>query len=263
MESDSKRSGASRTRRWIRRGFLVWALVSTSFLLNTFRTRGVPGELLASDAAVTVRSSRESLAFLPNVRSDAPGLVFLCGAGVSADAYAPLLRPIAEKGCPVFIVRLPWRIAPLESHKQAAIRRALSVIEGSEAATSWVLAGHSLGAALASRIAAERPAGVRALVLVGTTHPKSFSLAASPIPTIKILGTHDGVAPREKIYANRHLLPLGTRWVEIEGGNHSQFGHYGHQLFDGSPTVSRERQQEITRAALLSALESTKGNPLP
>jgi hypothetical protein len=50
------------------------------------------------------------------------------------------------------------------------------------------------------------------------------------------------------------LLPADTRWVEIEGGNHSQFGHYGHQLFDGSPTTTREEQQAVTRAALLDAL---------
>ena len=33
-----------------------------------------------------------------------------------------------------------------------------------------------------------------------------------------------------------------------------QFGHYGHQLLDGKPAITRETQQAITRAAILEAL---------
>jgi hypothetical protein len=54
--------------------------------------------------------------------------------------------------------------------------------------------------------------------------------------------------------ANKGLLPHHTEWVQIEGGNHSQFGHYGHQLFDGTATVSRGVQQAATREAILKAL---------
>jgi hypothetical protein len=53
---------------------------------------------------------------------------------------------------------------------------------------------------------------------------------------------------------NKKLLPASAKWVEIKGGNHSQFGHYGHQLFDGKATISREAQQAITREILLEAL---------
>jgi hypothetical protein len=60
------------------------------------------------------------------------------------------------------------------------------------------------------------------------------------------------------IRATSHLLPRTTRWIEIEGGNHSQFAHYGHQLFDGSPTITREQQQEKTRMAVLASLEQVK-----
>jgi hypothetical protein len=78
----------------------------------------------------------------------------------------------------------------------------------------------------------------------------------------KIYATNDGIATPEMIAATRGLLPVDTRWVEIEGGNHSQFGHYGHQLFDGDATISRERQQEITRQALLQALQPFTAPPL-
>jgi len=70
----------------------------------------------------------------------------------------------------------------------------------------------------------------------------------------KVYASNDGVAPPNRVISNKGLLPKETQWVEIKGGNHSQFGHYGHQLFDGKATISRETQQTATRSALLEAL---------
>ncbi len=92
------------------------------------------------------------------------------------------------------------------------------------------------------------------MVLLGTTHPKSSSLSALTMPVTKVYASNDGVAPVDRILANRDLLPRHTKWIEIEGGNHSQFGHYGHQLLDGKATLDREAQQSLTRAAILEAL---------
>ncbi len=241
--------------RWVRRFFLVWAVVSTSWVLNSFRTRGVDEALLASDSKVVVVPSAETLQFKPRVpRSPRSALVFFCGAGVSARGYVPLLRPLAEAGHTVSIVRLPFRLAPLDSHKREAIARARGVIDAHPEVSRWVVAGHSLGAALAARFVHFDPAKIDALVLVGTTHPKESDLSSLGIPVVKVYGTNDGVAPTERMFANRGLLPDSTRWVEIAGGNHSQFGHYGHQLFDGTATVSRLEQQKLTREVLKEAL---------
>lgn len=47
-------------------------------------------------------------------------------------------------------------------------------------------------------------------------------------------------------------LPPHTRFVEIKGGNHAQFGYYGFQLGDHRATIPREQQQaELLRAILL------------
>jgi pimeloyl-ACP methyl ester carboxylesterase len=242
-----------RAHRWIRVGFLVWAPLSTLWLANTMRTRGVGAELLTSGAGVTVVDGGETLEFLPAPVSGKTGLIFLCGAGVAAPAYAPLLRPLAEAGHAVAIVRLPLRIAPLTIHKEEAIARAGRAIERHPEVARWVLSGHSLGAALAARMAA-RGGRFAGLVLLGTTHPKEDDLSFLTLPVTKVYATRDGVAPAERVLANRRLLPTHTRFLAIEGGNHSQFGHYGRQLFDGRPTISREAQQAVARGALLEAL---------
>lgn len=252
-ELNAKRS-KPRWRKWLRRAFIIWAFVATGWIANSFRTRGVEPSLLQSSASVTVVDVEESLQFLP-ASPEQSGLIFVCGGGVGAHAYAPLLRPIADAGYSVFAIKLPYRLAPLESHKLGAIDRVQHVITEHPEVSRWVLSGHSLGAALACRAARDDPESISALVLIGTTHPKSDNLSSLTFPVAKIYGSKDGVAPIEKIHANRGLLPEQTRWVLIDGANHSQFGHYGHQLLDGTATISRAAQQERTRIALLESLD--------
>jgi pimeloyl-ACP methyl ester carboxylesterase len=128
------------------------------------------------------------------------------------------------------------------------------VIAGHPAVAHWVVSGHSLGGALAARTVHSRPADIAAVVLIGTTHPKRDDLSALRMPVTKVYASNDGVAPYDRVQATKHLLPAHTKWVEIRGGNHSQFGHYGHQLLDGKPEITRAAQQAATRAAILEAL---------
>ena len=252
--TDAQRRTRFPLRRWIRAGFVAWAVVSTWWVVGAFRTRGIDPGLLQSHAQVSVHRSQGTLAFLPTSAHAASGLVFIVGAGVEPSAYAAMLRPIAAMGHPVFVLALPWRIAPLEAHKEATVARARAIVEGDTSADRWVIAGHSLGAALACRMAGDPPSRAKAIVLIATTHPKAANLSSAGVPITKVFATNDGVATAEAVARNRALLPRDTRWVEIEGGNHSQFGHYGRQLFDGRPTISRERQQAITRSVLVDAL---------
>jgi pimeloyl-ACP methyl ester carboxylesterase len=238
----------------VRRAFLLWAFVAMLWLANSYRTRGVDPAVLASNAAVGVVEGEVTLDLMPADGKGATALIFICGSGVAARAYVPLLRPVAEAGYAVFIVKLPYRFAPLESHKMAAIDRALDVMATHPRVRRWVVAGHSLGAALACRVVQSEREGIAGLVLVGTTHPKEDDLSSLTIPVTKVYGTEDGVAPPERMFANRALLPKQTHWVEISGGNHSQFGHYGRQLLDGAATISRKEQQAATRAAFLEML---------
>jgi pimeloyl-ACP methyl ester carboxylesterase len=246
-----------RLRRAIRIAFLLWATLSTAWLANSFRTRGVEPGLRQSNTEVVVESDSEQLAFLPRATPHRAALAFISGAGVTAEAYSPLLRPLADQGYRVVVVRLPYRLAPLERHREAAIERALWRMSTGPT-TRWVVAGHSLGGALAARLTFAHSDRVAALVLLGTTHPRDQDLSALRLPVTKVVALNDGVAPRDRVEANRAKLPLHTKWVEIPGGNHSYFGRYGHQLFDGNATISREEQEAVARGELLAALEAAE-----
>jgi hypothetical protein len=254
-ETETNRPVRRAWRRWLRRGFLIWAFISTLWLANSYRTRGVADDVLQTSPTVSVVDGATTLEFKPTSSDAKSGLIFICGSGVAAYAYAPMLRPIAEAGYPVFIVKLPFRFAPLESQKQTAVECALSVIGSHPEISQWVLSGHSLGGALACRAVRPDPTAFSAMVLVGTTHPKLDDLSSLTMRITKVYASNDGIAPKDKILSSKQLLPKETQWVEIEGGNHSQFGHYGHQLFDGRATISREAQQAATRVALLETLK--------
>jgi dienelactone hydrolase len=244
--------------KWVRRFFLVWATVVMLWLANSVRTQGVDRQTLQDSAAAEVSDAGVALVFEPRRPAGKAALIFVCGSGIAPQAYAPLLRPVADSGYPVVIIRLPYRFAPLAAHKDEVLARIRAVIE-SRSGARWAVSGHSLGAALAARFAAANPERVAALVLVGTTHPKEADLSSLPMPVTKVFASRDGVARPADVIANRPLLPASARFIEIEGGNHSHFGHYGWQIFDGRAAIPRERQQEITRAALIDALRQIGG----
>ena len=241
-------------RRWLRLGFLLWALFAMSWLANSVRTRGVGDEVLRGTAAVSVLEDAATLVFLPTSTDRRTGLIFICGSGISAEAYAPLLRPIADAGFPVVVVKLPYRFAPLESHKRAAVERARGLMAKHSDLSDWVIAGHSLGGALAARVVRSDAGTISAMVLVATTHPRDDDLSSLEIPVTKIYASDDGIAPPRRVLSNRGLLPKHTKWIEVVGGNHSQFGRYGRQLLDGTATISRGEQEAIARAAILQSL---------
>jgi len=256
MSTDASptRSRTHSIRRWIRRGFLLWALFSLGWLANSVRTQGVPEAALRTSPTVSVVDGPGRLEFGPAQLAANSALVFICGGGIAPQAYAPLLRPLAESGYAVFVVGLPYRFAPLARHKEEVLVRVRRLIAAHAEVSHWVVAGHSLGGALAARLAQADHGLHASFVLIGTTHPKDDDLSALAAPFTKVYASSDGVAPVDRVMATRSLLPPQTRWLEIKGGNHSQFGHYGHQLLDGKASISRDSQQELTREALLEAL---------
>ncbi|NBP76856.1 MAG: alpha/beta hydrolase, partial [Proteobacteria bacterium] len=77
---------------------------------------------------------------------------------------------------------------------------------------------------------------------------------------LSISGTLDGNVTPAKIIAGRLLLPVSTRYISIEGGNHNQFGSYRFQANDGTPTISRTEQQRQVVDATVAFLD-TLGAP--
>jgi pimeloyl-ACP methyl ester carboxylesterase len=239
---------------------MIAGLSFTFWLYFGFRAVGEAGAAVRSDEHVTVTRTDQGLNFQPRANAHAAGLIFLPGGMVEPVAYAPLLRTIARAGYPTYLVNLPMRCACTDSQVSQLFTHVQQVLAG-EGARRWILAGHSRGGMLATRFVHENRANLAGLALIGTTHPRDYSLADINMPVTKIYGSRDGVASYRQMRENQHLLPPDTTWIRIDGGNHVQFAYYRHQLGDDDATISREKQQELLGAALLQALSSASRLP--
>ena len=240
---------------------IIWVTFGVLFslwMVNSFRAQGFDRTILESDQTVTVEKTDQYIRFQPAGNQQPTGFIFLPGGMVAPEAYAPMSRAICEHGFNVFILKLPFGSAPLDSHEADVMRQALEIIDANTSIPFWTVGGHSRGAAIASRFASLHGGFFDGLVLIGTSHPKeaAFDLANTSLSVTKIHATNDGLASTDEVEANARYLPDDTTWMLIEGGNHAQFGYYGSQLGDNAATISRERQQELTIDAIIAALKS-------
>ncbi|MDQ3081145.1 MAG: alpha/beta hydrolase, partial [Gemmatimonadota bacterium] len=211
---------------------------------------------LVGDQLATVTRDSVSWTFTPvsgSGRSDTR-LLFFPGALVDPASYAPLAMAVARAGFTATILMLPRRGAFGGADDPRLLARARTLIRRQNGLVRWVVAGHSRGAVVATQLAAERPAELAGLVIIGSSHPRDVSLAPLTIQVTKIVGTRDGLASPDEVRANQHLLPPSTHWVWIEGGNHSQFGWYGFQPGDRFARVSRGEQQAAMIRQVIAAL---------
>jgi pimeloyl-ACP methyl ester carboxylesterase len=240
-------------RIWITTG-ITFTIVFCGWMLLGFRAGGVDEAIFRSDSRVRVIQDSEKIVFAPLDPAATEGLVFFPGGLVDPTAYGPLTRQVAEQGYLSIIVKLPFRTAWMDFLEVETIDRALSAMRLHQEIQTWTIAGHSKGGMLAARFARDHGDAMDGLVLIGTTGPKDFDLSSLQTPVTKIYATNDGVATVEGIRSTASLLPANTRWVEIQGGNHAQFGWYGRQFGDGTATVSREEQQAQTLQAILDSM---------
>ncbi len=241
QRSDSRRGG----RRLLSFLILTLVLLSLGFFLyiSVFAHADASArKALVSDAAVTVTETEFGRFF------DGPGtvdaLIFYPGGKVEADAYAPLLRRLAEEELDVFLVEMPFRLAIFDADRASAVMGAYDY-------GHWYLCGHSLGGAIAAIYASQHAESLSGLILLAAYPTKPLD---DTLPLLLIYGSEDGVLNRRSYEAGKEYWPAASEELVIAGGNHAQFGNYGAQSGDGTPRISADEQQRQTAEAILALL---------
>ncbi len=220
-------------------GFVIWGSTPA-------RPDAAALQALEPDESVTISEGQYWLQFSPANRTPNTGLIFYPGGRVDYRAYSPLMREIANGGYSVFLVKMPLNLAVF------GVDRADAILAANPDITHWYIGGHSLGGAMAASYVYNNPVGIQGLILWAAYPAESNDLSGSGFPVLSIIANRDGLATLEKYKAAAPYLPADTEWVEIDGGNHAQFGSYGPQNGDLEATISAEEQhRQIVNATLM------------
>jgi len=235
-------------------------LIEEDPILNDYDREPMPEALdaLESDENVTVTEEEDSLdriSFDPVDEDPVVGMVFGAGGEVDPRAYAPAARTIAEEG--YFVVLFYPGVGMPDGGPFGDVIDYYPEIE------IWSVGGHSNGGMNACEyFDDEEPDGLHlwaAYPSPGFIGIGETDLSDKEGEFMSIYGTNDGVTTVDDIEDSEQRLPDDTDFVEIEGGNHAQFGWYGDQSGDGEADITREEQQNITIENTLSHLESLWG----
>ena len=225
----------SRQKKWLLAGgifLLVLAVLTGAFfwyVSDYYRADEIALEVLAQDSTITVQDDLTILS--PSYPTDT-AVIFYPGAKVEAEAYLPLLTKIRQTGVTCILVHMPFRMAIFDADA------AEEVMEQFPEYQHWYIAGHSMGGAMASQFAASHPDEVDGLILLGAYIYGDYP----PEKTLTVYGSLNQSVEDHIDYTENV--------VEIEGGNHAQFGNYGPQKGDQPATISAEEQQAQTVAAI-------------
>ena len=180
-------------------------------------------------------------AFIPSQPSGS-GVVLYPGAKVEPASYAPLAQRIAEQGVTCVITDPPFNFAIFDIQAATRAERQLPQVE------SWCVGGHSLGGVAASQYASSNAVSLSGLVLLASY--SATDLTKTGLPTLSIYGTEDKVLNMKQYRDSEKNLAKAPEELVITGGCHAYFGSYGTQSGDGSPTITRDAQQEETAQAI-------------
>jgi len=222
-------------------GLFIWSATSTYPAGET--------ALAALESSSTVSVSQDGwIVFTPAIEPDR-GLIFYPGGLVAPEAYAPVLRQIAEQGVLAVITPMPLNLAIFDTNEANA------VIEAYPQISTWVLAGHSLGGAAAGIYAETNPDKIAGLAVWDSYPPDSADLSDNDIAVISIHGTTNGIPNTENFDDKKYLLPEDAVFAPIEGASHAQFGAYGPQKGDVVPVISLAEQHVRVVERMLGFLQ--------
>ena len=203
-----------------------------------YRAEDTALAVLAQEDGITVRDNLTILS--PSYPTDT-AVIFDPGAKVEGAAYLPLLDQLRQTGVTCILVEMPFHMAIFDPDA------ALDVIPQFPEIRHWYIAGHSMGGAMASQFASSHPDQADGLILLGAYLYGDYP----PEDTLTIYGSLNQ-SVEDKIDYTENI-------VEIEGGNHAQFGNYGPQKGDLPAGISAEEQQRQTVEVIQSFLADRSG----
>lgn len=231
---------------------IVLALIGigVSWMLDGYGPDNYAVDAMKSSETVNVIDTDSYIGFYPvNFEKEKqPGILFYQGAKVGAEAYSVLGSKLAEKGVPFIVAKMPVRFAIFDANK------AIKLYEELNLDSNWAIGGHSLGGSMASKVVYENPKQFSSLILLASYPAKSNALNDYQIKVLSLWASRDALVTKEKVEAHKKYLPSNTKYIEIKGGNHAQFGSYGEQKGDNKADIEGLKQIDIVVEEIIKML---------
>jgi len=168
-------------------------------------------------------------------------IVFVPGGLVEPDSYSFLALSLALEGYSVTVVKPAFNLAILMPNQAA---RYLSD------AYDNIIIGHSLGGVVASMVASKHD-NISSVILLGSYPIKDISSK----DVLLITAEFDLGMDEDKFNDHLSFVSDDVVIVDIEGGNHAQFGWYGPQKGDGEAEISTLVQQRLVIETILQFIQ--------
>lgn len=197
---------------------------------------------ITSTSEVSVELDGNTIVFTPTDMIPTIGYIYYPGGQVEPESFAYAASEIAKSGIKVVIQKMPFNLAMFGKD------RAFTVINTYKDIDKWYIGGFSLGGVSACMAASKNPDAFEGIVLYASYTTKNYSLVDSGLKVLSLSGGNDGLATPDKIKNGKQYLPNDTKYIQIPGGNHTQFAIYGGgdlQKGDNKADLSRMDQQEI------------------
>ncbi len=229
-------------------GFYYWTQSSVALPAPDALAALVPDDrVIVEDGPLVV--------FRPAGAEPSMGLILYPGAGCDVHGYSAVLRRIAARGYLVVAVQMPLNMAVLAPNRADAVRARFPAVQ------RWVIAGHSMGGAMAAHYAHNHPDDLAGLIIWDSRPAEMDTLVDLKYPVWHIhRATADG-RPPEKFEKYRNLFPATSTWVPLRGGIHMQFGSFvgGSYKEQWTATITPEVQHDEIVTATLNALLAMGG----
>lgn len=229
---------------------VIVAAVSAFFIYvsNYYHAEDECADYLEDSTLVDVEKNDNYIMFKPKINLLNVGYVFYPGGKVEYTSYAPMLNELAKTGITTFLVKMPFNLAVLDSDAANDIQSKYTSI------SNWFIGGHSLGGAMASSYVSSNVDKYTGLILLGAYSTKDLSSA--DLYCLSITATEDKIMNWDKYNDNKKNLPADkTTDYSIEGGNHSNFGDYGHQNGDGEASITNAQQRSLINTATVAFID--------